>query len=157
MKKYLWLITIFIMLIPTMVFGQKTDGDTDSNGQLDSAFGGTNAEYLTECAVIENLAAADDDFEIFMANDPITITGIGLHCSGTCTIGADISLEDRAGNAMTHTVPTHSTGSENTTFQAVTAANTLVAGEALRFDVDNAVDPETDTYTICFTYTIQHP
>lgn len=108
----------------------------------------------TECVVVENLAAADDNYEIFMANDAITITGIGVHCRGTCTTGADISLEDRAGNAMTHTTPTHSTGTGNTTFQSVTAANTLAAGEGLAFDVDNAVSPETDEYTICFTYTI---
>ena len=107
-------------------------------------------EEDTKCFTIESLAAADDNMEIFMADDAVTITAIGLHCAGTCTTGADISLEDRAGNAMTHTVPTHSTGSGNTTFQAVTAANTLVAGEGLRFDVDNAVSPETDTYLICF-------
>jgi len=107
----------------------------------------------TKCAVIENLEAADDDFGLGMFNDAVTITGIGLHCAGTCTTGADISLEDRAGNAMTHTTPTHSTGTGNTTFQAVTAGNGLVAGEALRFDVDNAVSPETDTYTICYTFT----
>lgn len=107
-----------------------------------------------ECVVVENLAAADDNYEIWMANDAVTITGIGVHCRGTCTTGADISLEDRSGNAMTHTTPTHSTGTGNTTFQSVTAANTLVAGEGLAFDVDNAVSPETDEYTICFTYEI---
>ncbi len=106
----------------------------------------------TECVVVENLAAADDNYEIWMANDPVTITGIGVHCRGTCTTGADITLEDRSGNALTHTTPTHSTTTGNTTFQSVTAANTLVAGEGLAFDVDNAVDPETDEYTICFTY-----
>lgn len=109
---------------------------------------------ICEAAVIENLAAADDDFEITMKAYPITVTQIGLHCAGTCTTGADISLEDRSGNAMTHTVPTHSTGTSNTTFQSVTAANTLVSGEALRFDVDNAVSPETDTYTISYCYTV---
>ena len=107
-------------------------------------------EEDTKCFSLENLAAADDNYEFYMANDAITITAIGLHCAGTCTTGADISLEDRAGNAMTHTTPTHSTGSSNTTFQAVTNNNTLVSGEGLRFDVDNAVSPETDTYLICF-------
>lgn len=107
-----------------------------------------------ESKTIENLAAADDDLEIFMANDAITIVSIGVHCSGTCTTAASISLEDRAGNAMTHTAPTASTGTSNTTYQAVTGGNSLVAGEALRFDVDNAVSPETDTYTISFGYTV---
>lgn len=107
----------------------------------------------TKCAVIENLAAADDNFEIFMADAAMTITEVGVHCDGTCTTGANISLEDRSGTAMTHTTPTPSTGSGNTTFQSVTAANSLVAGEGLRFDVDNAVSPETDTYSICFEFT----
>jgi len=118
--------------------------------------GGAVAVYHkthTECVVFENLAAGDDDYEIWMANDAVTITGIGVHCRGTCTTGADISLEDRSGNAMTHTTPTHSTGTDNSTWQSVTAANILVAGEGLRIDVDNTVDPETDEYTICFTYT----
>ena len=105
---------------------------------------------ISGCSLIENLAAADDNKELWMANDAATVIAVGLHCDGTCTTGADISLEDRTGNAMTHTVPTHSTGSGNTTYQSVTAANSLVAGEGLRFDVDNAVSPETDDYLICF-------
>lgn len=102
-----------------------------------------------KCMVIDCLTAGHDNIEIWMANDAAEVVAVGLHCQGTCTTGADISLEDRSGNAMTHTVPTHSTGSSNTTFQSVTANNALVAGEAVRFDVDNAVNPETDTYTIC--------
>lgn len=102
-----------------------------------------------KCGVIENLAAADDNKELWMSNDACEVISVGVHCAGTCTTGADISLEDRSGNAMTHTTPTHSTGSNNTTFQTVSAANALVAGEAVRFDVDNSVDPETDDYTIC--------
>ena len=105
-------------------------------------------------AVVEDLAAADTDFPLGMTAFARTITKVGLHCAGTCTTGADISLEDRAGNAMTHTVPTHSTGTTSTTYQNVTAANALVAGEGLRFDVDNAVSPETDTYEISVCYTV---
>ena len=37
---------------------------------------------------------------------------------------------------------------------SVTAANVLVAGEGLRFDVTNAVSPETDVYTVCVSYTV---
>lgn len=103
----------------------------------------------TKCAIIENLAAADDDFEIFMPSEASTVVSVGAYCDGTCTTAASISLEDRAGNAMTHTAPTPATGTGNATFQSVTAGGALVAGESVRFDVDNAVSPETDKYTIC--------
>ena len=106
------------------------------------------------CAVFEDLAAADDNYEIFMANDAITIESVGCHCRGSCSTPAQISFEDRSGNAMTHTTPTCSTGTGNTTYQSVTAAGSLVAGEGLAFDVDNAVSPETDAYTICFTWSV---
>jgi len=133
------------------------DGEVAHDTTADQWLYGADPTVLhpTRCEtlIIENLAAADTNYPLGMANYARTITAVGLHCAGTCTTGADISLEDRAGNAMTHTVPTHSTGSTSTTFQNVTAANSLVAGEGLRFDVDNAVDPETDTYeiTVCFT------
>lgn len=107
----------------------------------------------TRCIIIENLAAADDNYPFGMFNDPVTITGIGVHCDGTCTTAADIDLSDRAANAMTHGAPTVSVTTGNTTFTAVTAANTLVAGEGLEFSVANAVSPETDKYLICYTYT----
>ena len=107
----------------------------------------------TRCIFIENLAAADDNLSCGMFNDAVTITGIGVHCDGTCTTAADIDLSDRAGNAMTHGAPTVSVTTGNTTFTAVTAANTLAAGEGIEFSVANAVSPETDEYTICYTYT----
>ena len=40
------------------------------------------------------------------------------------------------------------------TAAAVTAANQLTARESLRFDVTNAVSPETDKYELCVSYTI---
>lgn len=128
--------------------GEICEDTTDNQLIYGAAPEVLNPEF-TICVVIEDLKAADDNLEITMLNDAWTVTAVGLHCAGTCTTGADISLEDRSGNAMTHTVPTHSTGTGNSTFQAVTSAGGLVAGEGLRFDVDNAVDPETDDYTIC--------
>lgn len=107
-------------------------------------------QVVTKCAVVENLAAADDNIDIYMPAAASTVVSVGAYCNGTCTTAASISLEDRAGNAMTHTSPTPATGSSNATFQSVTAGGSLAAGEGLRFDVDNAVSPETDTYTICF-------
>lgn len=109
-------------------------------------------QYYT--VVIENLAAADDNYEIGMFGYPVEIVSIGVHCRGTCTTAAQISLEDRAGNAMAHTTPTASTGTNVTTFQLVTAANTLTAGEGFAIDVDNAVSPETDEYTITVGYRV---
>lgn len=105
-----------------------------------------------KCAVIENLAAADDNFEIFMANDASTVVSIGAYCRGTCTTPATIVLQDRTGNAMTGTA-TASTGTGSTTWTAITAGGALTAGEGLAFDVTNAVSPETDEYTICFGVT----
>jgi hypothetical protein len=100
----------------------------------------------------ENLAAADDNYEFFVAHAPMTVESIGVHCVGTCTTEAEISLEDRAGTAMTHSVPDASTGTDVTKIYSVTANNSLVTGEGLRFDVDNAVDPETDEYLIMISY-----
>jgi hypothetical protein len=108
-----------------------------------------------ECAIVENLAAADDNFEFFMDNAPSTITGVGCRCRGTCTGTATLTLEDRGGNAMTitSTNPTCAT-TGNSTFAAVTAGNQLAAGEGLAFDVTNTPNPETDEYTICVTRTL---
>ncbi len=109
----------------------------------------------TICAVIENLAAADDSFAFYMANDAITVTGVGCNCRGTCTTAATFTLEDRGGNAMTitGTNPTCATTGA-ATFAAVTTANQLTAGEMVAFDVTNAVSPETDEYSLCITYTM---
>lgn len=97
---------------------------------------------------VEDLAAADDDFEFFVAPESITVTDIGCHCQGTCTTTADFRLEDRSGNAMTHTTPGCSTSTSDTTFTSITASNKLVAGEGMRFDITNTPNPETDEYTV---------
>ena len=109
----------------------------------------------TICAVIENLAAADDNFAFYMANDAITVTSVGCNCRGTCTTAATFTLEDRGGVAMTitGTNPTCATTGA-ATFAAVTAVNTLTAGEMVAFDVTNAVSPETDEYSLCITYVV---
>ena len=156
------LIIVVLMFMVATVYGANPQArpfivDVDrTDDQL--VYVGTAKRILSYkqpyCAFLESLAAADDNIPIAMFNFPVTIISIGIHCAGTCTATAEISLEDRAGNAMTHAVPTASTGTGNTTYVSVTAANQLVAGEGLRFDVDNAVSPETDTYSICFEYTV---
>lgn len=106
------------------------------------------------CAVIENLAATDDSYAIWMANDAVTITGVGCNCRGTCSTTATFTLEDRGGNAMTitDTNPTCATTGA-ATFKAVTAGNQLTAGEMLAFDVTNSPTAD-DEYALCWTYTV---
>ncbi len=102
----------------------------------------------------DKLAAADDNYEFFIANLPMTIESFGVHCSGTCTTTAEISLEDRGGTPMNHSVVAASSGSEQTRIYTVTGDNTLATGEGLCFDVDNTPVPETDSYTLMVTYRI---
>lgn len=111
---------------------------------------------FTKCAVIEDLAAADDNMSLGMFEQAVVIEKVGCSYVGVGTTAASISLEDGSGNAMTHTAPTCTAHGSAATFQSVTAGGSLTAGEILRFDVDNAVDPETDDYTICYSYTLDY-
>ncbi|MEQ9618991.1 MAG: hypothetical protein RIG61_07425 [Deltaproteobacteria bacterium] len=136
---------------------EETELDTISelNTQITDANILTKNEKFTDCIVIENLAAADDDMLFGSFVSAVTITDIWCNYNGLApTTVAQVSLEDGAGNAMTHTTPTCSGPGTVATAQSVTAANTLTAREVLRFDVDNAVSPETDTYMICVGYII---
>jgi len=108
-----------------------------------------------QCVVFENLAAADDNYEIWEFQRGVTITYVSAHCRGTCTTEAEIGFEDRGGNAFTlASTLTASSGTGNSTPIAVSSGGTLVAGEGMAIDVDNAVNPETDEYTICFMGTV---
>lgn len=135
------------------------DGEIAQDTTADQFLYGAGPNVLhpvqQECAVIENLAAADDSFEVWMTAFPVTVTSVGCRCQGTCTTPATFTLEDRGGNAMTitGTNPTCAT-TGSSTYAAVTAGNALVAGEGMAFDVTNSVDPETDKYTLCWTYTV---
>lgn len=145
-----------------MPFGANPTVDSPGETAIDTTSGqwryhdGTKVRNLhyedTKCGIFEDLAAADDNFELYMADDAITITQFGCHCRGTCTTVAELSLEDRAGNAMTQAIPTCSTGTNNSSFAVLSGDNLLLAGEGLAFDVDNAVSPETDAYSICFKW-----
>lgn len=134
-------------------------GEIAQDTTADQIVYGATPRVLTyvqqECAVIENLEDTDDSFEVWMTAYAATVTSVGCRCQGTCTTPATFTLEDRAGNAMTitGTNPTCAT-SGNATYAAVTAGNALVAGEGMAFDVTNGVDPETDKYTLCWTYTV---
>ena len=104
------------------------------------------------CATVENLAAADDNFQFWSAFEAVTVTDVWCRVEGAPTATSTFALEDSAGNAMTHNAPWCQSGSTNATTTSVTAGGALVTGEGLRFDVTNAVSPETDTYTLCMAY-----
>ncbi len=112
---------------------------------------------MTRCMVVENLAAADDNFPMGSFASAVTITSVWCTYSGTGSTPATITLEDSDGTAMTHTAATcGAIGETPPTAQSVTdnSVSSLQARESLRFDVTNGVSPETDEYEICIAYTI---
>jgi len=111
----------------------------------------------TVCGTIENLAAADDNYIFWTAPYPVTVTSAYCVYQGTASTAATIDFQDGENNAMTMTDITCADGDSATrpTFQAITAANTLVAGESIQWTVTNAVAPETMKHTICINYTSQ--
>ena len=129
----------------------KTSG---GNGTLsvDTSTYLTEVPTSTKCIVIENLAAADDNMSLGSLFNAVTIYDVWCTYAGTGTTVAQITLEDGAGNAMTHTAPTCTAQATVPTEQKITAGGALTAKELLVFDVDNAVAPETDTYTLCVSY-----
>lgn len=108
------------------------------------------------CYTQRGIASTDDNFVFWMADRAVTVTSVGCRCVGTCSTEATFTLEDNDGNAMTitGTNPTCVTTTTEATFAAVTANNSLVAGEGVAFDVTNTPVASTDWVTICITYTI---
>ena len=152
----------------SLAIPQGTNPTVDAAGEIahdttaDSLVYGANAVVVpnvqTMSRIIESITSADDNMLIGSWAVPVTITGIACHYAGSApTTVATFTLEDGSGNAMTitGTNPTCAAPGSNAAFAAVTAANTLVAGEALRFDTTNTPNPATDTYQIIirFTYT----
>jgi len=136
-----------------------TDGQIAHDTTADQLIVGADPtvfdKRFEQCVVFENLAAADDNYEIWEFQRGVTITYVSAHCRGTCTTEAEIGFEDRGGNAFTlASTLTASSGTGNSTPIAVSSGGTLVAGEGMAIDVDNAVNPETDEYTICFMGTV---
>lgn len=115
---------------------------------------GTSWESVTfksnPCLVISDVTSSDDNFPLSTKPIPRTVLQVGCRCHGTCTTKANIALEDDSGNAMTHSTPTCATAGTVITYQNVTAANTLIAGEGLRMDVTNTPSPATDEYEVCW-------
>lgn len=142
---------------PTVDAAGKIAEDTTAGQLIYGATPRVLDPVRTACARVSDIAAADDNFNFFMANQAITVTSVGCYCDGTCTTKATFTLEDNSGNAMTitGTNPTCAATTGAATYAAVTASNGLVAGESMRFDVTNTPSPDAaDEYVICFTYTI---
>ena len=116
-------------------------------------------ELKSACMVIENLAAADDNTMLpIRSGQDIELVSAFCHCQGTCTTEADLSLEyvevGTGGPTITAVTGTitcedYVTGDSAT---ALSGNTTVTALDVLRFDVDNAVSPETDEYAICVNY-----
>ena len=143
---------------PATKFTVSTDGTGNQEVQLPSnSIGQAEINWadceLTRSIYVENLAAADDNFSMGSWDRPVTIKGIWVNFKGTGTTPAEISLEDGSGNAMTHGVPQALAEGTIPNRYEITAGGGLSAREVLRFDVDNAVSPETDEYTITVAYT----
>jgi hypothetical protein len=109
---------------------------------------------FTVCKVVENLKAGDDDMPLYSPQDNITLVKAWCLCTGTCTTEADLSLEANIGGddvGGTIDCEDETAGDSATT---LTSDNTVDALKLIRFDVDNTPDPESDTYTVCFVYTV---
>lgn len=139
--------------------GEIAEDTTD--GQIVSGASGYAVAQPTKsaCMVVEDLAAADDDFPIpIAAGQTVELISAFGHCQGACTTEADLSFEyvqvGTAGPTITDVTGTVTTEDYITGDSATTlsGSTTVTALDVLRFDVDNAVSPETDTYTICVNY-----
>lgn len=105
--------------------------------------------------IIENLAAADDNITIPGYPWPVTIEKIWCECEGTCTTAATLSFEDDSANAMTLSgTPVCATGTTTPTAVDVSAGGSLTAFESWQFDVTNTPSPETDEYSVGWSYSI---
>lgn len=119
---------------------------------------GTMTSCRQACAVVADLAAADDNFEFWMPHQAATVISVGCRCKEvdgtTCETLATFTLQDVAGNAMTitGTNPTCAT-TGLATYATVTSGNTLSAGEGVAFDVTNTPSPSgSDEYMICVSF-----
>lgn len=157
MKRYaislLFLVLLLLANNSYANFGACAFGDCTSGSGTGTGTGGSSGGQV--CKTMEALAAADDGVTFWMPTANSTITNVYCRYDGTGTTPATFTLQDASGNGMTitGTNPTCVTTTTSASKSAVTAANTLVTGEGLQFNVTNAVAPETDRYTLCVDYT----
>jgi len=132
----------------------------DGEGSLVVHDGGSGSFSLPivqqACVMVENLAAADDNLPLWSPMFAVDLKAAWCECTGTCTTEADVSFEKDSGGTITAlgvsvTCEDTTTGDALTDMTGTTAIGAL---DVLRIDVDNAVSPETDEYSLCWTYTI---
>lgn len=111
---------------------------------------------------IENLAAADDDVPFFSPDQNIRMDRGYCFCQGTCSTPADIDFEtvqDGTGGPavvpITGTVECEPFTVESLATNFTGSGVDITGRDSIRFDVVNAVSPETDIYQVCATYTIR--
>ena len=127
------------------------------------AFLGTNGKNLIihanvpYCALVENLAATDDDvmFVAFPVANQVEL--VSCHCNGTCTSPATIQFADDDA-ALISTAITCSSGTGDMSWTDISgdADGALDAGQRLMRSTDNTPNPDaTDDYLICATFSKQ--
>jgi hypothetical protein len=139
---------------PNKIFPDDRTGGTGTHMLMFTALNGTH-----KCAVIEDLVSTDDDIPLGSLPKAVTLVKFWCKYKGTGSTPATIQFQDASGNNVTssavltcvaHTaIPTEGAGLE--TFDG---GNNLIAYESLMFDVTNTPAPGTDTYEICWEYTI---
>lgn len=130
--------------------------DTTANQWVYGANPNVLDPVQVKCGVVENLLDTDDNISLGMFPQAVTVKSIACSYLGTGTTPATLTLEDGSGNAMTitGTNPTCVAHGTNASWATVTAANSLVSGEIVRFDTTNTPAPITDDYTVCISYII---
>lgn len=103
---------------------------------------------------IESLAAADDNFGIWIPEEDVTLHSAKGLCQGTCTAEADVTLSIYTGGStvnVTGTIDTEdlATGDAYTTLSGTV---NISAGDILQFSVTGTPNPETDRYTFGIKY-----
>lgn len=115
--------------------------------------------------VVEHLAGDDDG--LFVPLDlpyAVTLTNAWCKCKGTCTTLADISFHQIPSDGTGTPVNVDDPGTDewvdctahtaNQDVEPLGADNTVPAYDGLFMDVDNAVSPESDSYSITICWTV---
>lgn len=142
---------------------EHTSWEWLAQGQPCIEFDGTGIKLLGACkplgsasTTLTAVTAGTDNVPLFAAPFAVTLTGVACHYNGAApSTPATFTLADGAGNAVTitGTNPTCAAPGSNATYAAITAGNSLAAGELLRLSTSNTPNPTTDTYTIHLRFT----
>lgn len=147
----------------TLVIPNSTSCDANAQGELcqdttdDQLVYGSTPRVLRyeeeKCAIIQGLSDLDSTIVLGSFIDAVTITNVWCHCIGTCDTLATFDLQDGSGNVMSHSDPVCAVENGTATAQAVTSGG-LSARELLEASLLTAPSPYTDTYSICWSYTV---